>query len=422
MNTRPSLVLVCGWACLSAVVQAGTVSIVPSSSTVAQGGSVIFSVTAEPAAYVQQVVVTYQGESVQDVSTTVPFSTAHTFNTPADGLVVTATATYSNGEPEAQSTATVDVVGITLLGPDAPLRGWPTSYKVQSNPIGKPLNDINWTYVWAGGLNSSQGNSVWSGMMVLSGVLTVRVTVSGFMLETSKNISVVPRNWSTAISCVQDSDPDYGDIPTYYAELGCNRDIRSHYSSYLFVPRNGPTDFSPSFTLAEVRSGPCAGRWYVASSTLRCERETAINRYIKADGPVLGNANFYGANANCFSSSPAHFVQAVKNHEYRGTPDTPQSLGGHQGRIENAVIGYGYDPKRWIEPLVAENQYVLRLIANDTISNCESDIIFFVANELYMITYGPNWGSGDALGTGQHSVWDDLFMMWTDCLYGPDSF
>lgn len=422
MKARWMVVFLIGWALLAPPAHGATVSITPATSTVARGGGITFTVTVEPATYVQGVSVTYQGESGQDVGTGVPFYATHTFNSPADNLVVTARVTYSNGDPDGQATATVSVVGLVISGSANPPRAWSTGYAVQSNPSGKALSQINWTYSWSDGSNTYQNSATWSGKMVVPGTLVVTAVVSGVAAQASKPVAITPRSWPISITCVQDNDPDYGDPPIPWVELGSNRDQNSHYSNYFFAPRNGDTDFSPARTLSQVTSGPCAGLWYVASSTLKCQRETVISRYVKPGGPVLGATNFYAANANCFSSSVDDFIQALKNHEYRGTPDTPKSWGGHQGRTESAIIDLSCDPRQRIEALTDRNPSNLSETINATINSDEMTVIDYATDELYMETWGPNWGSGNGLGCGDHSSWDDSTSAWTDCVTGPSKF
>jgi hypothetical protein len=422
MKTRWIVLFLSGWAWVAAPADGATVSITPATSTVAQGGSAAFTVTATPSTYVQQVTVSYQGEVGQDVGTSTPFYTSHTFDTPANGLVVTATVTYWNGDPAGQATATVDVVGLKITGPASPQRGYATAFLVQSNPSGKTLSQINWSYVWPGGSNTYQNSAAWSGKLVVDGTLTVSAVVSGVLCQASQDVHVTPRNWSTPVTCAQDNDPNYGDLPTTLADLGSNRDQDSNVVSYIFVPRNGGFDFSPACTLAQVSVGPCAGLWYVAACTLKCQRETVINRYIKPDGPVLGDTNFAGANANCFSTSVGDFVQAVKNHEYRGTPDTFKSPGGHQGRIEGSILDDSHDAKQHIEEMTGQDYFSLLLAVNTRISNDESAVYDCATDEWYLQNWGPNWGSEYGLGTGLHSCWDPDGQTWTGCVNEPGVF
>jgi hypothetical protein len=413
--------LVGGYVCFAAPVEGAMVSISPSSSTVAQGGSIAFTVTVQPSTYVQQVAVSYPGEGAQDVGGSAPFQTTHTFDTAGDGLLVTATVTYNNGDPVGQATASVNVVGLIIAGSTSPVRASQVTYSVQSNPAGKSLSQINWTYAWGGGYNTST-STTWGGKMVVGGTLTVSAVVGGVTAQVSRTISVVPRSWTTPITCAQDNDPDFGDVPTVFVDLGMNRDRDSDVDNYVFVPRNSGVDFTPARWLSQVPDGPCAGWWFVGSSTLKCQRETVINRYIKSDGPVLGSTNFYGANTYCFSTSPGDFVQAVKNHEYRGTPDTAQSPDGHQGRIEKSILDDGHDAKQAIEGLLDRECLNLSSLVDATILIHEIAICSFYTDEVYMETWGPNWGSGEGLGTGQHSCWDDQRSTWTDCVNNPDTF
>lgn len=302
------------------------------------------------------------------------------------------------------------------------MRGWPCSYMIQSEPSGLPLSSIQWSYSWHDGSNTYQDSTIWSGRMVVDGTLVVTAMVGDEWCVASMVVTITPRNWTISVSCAQDNDPDYGDIPKQWTDLGSNRDRDSNFVAYVFVPRSAGFDFSPARTLAQVPSGPCAGWWYVSSTSLKCNRETVINRYIKPDGPMLGSTNFFGANADCFSTSPSHFLQAAMNHEYRGTPDTPMSPGGHQGRTEMAIFLNGNDPKQKIESLTRRDPGSLSMMVNTAISNAETSVLYLATDETYMQTWGPNWGGPDGLGVGLHAVWNDFYYAWTACVYRPDTF
>jgi hypothetical protein len=66
--------------------------------------------------------------------------------------------------------------------------------------------------------------------------------------------------------------------------------------------------------------------------------------------------------------------------------------------------------------------FTLSSMVDTTILYHETAILYFAADEIYMGTWGPNWGSGEGLGTGQHSCWDDQRSTWTDCVNNPDTF
>lgn len=413
-----------------------TVEITSDVATVAEGESITFTVTVTPSTYVQKVILTYEGEQGQDEDTTAPYVLVHQFDTPGDDITVTATVEYTNGDPDGQDTLDADVVGLTLLGNSAPWRAWPVGYLVQSNPAGKAIDQFNWTYAWSGGSNVYQDNdandddkSTWSGKMVVNGTLSCSATVSGVPVSKSLAITITPRNWTVPISCAQDNEPDWGSEPVVICALGEHRDRDSNIGLYIFVPRNGPTDFSPARTIQQVTLGPCEGWWYVSSSILKCQQETAINKYIKDGGPKPSGAseNFYDKNdSDCFDYYPSfgagEFVQAVKNHEYRGTPDTYKSIEGHHGRVEKSIRDDGYDAKAAIEPLTSRSQSTLEDAIDNAISDNEDSVFDFASDESYMDTYGPNWGGYGALGLGGHSRWDPNTTSWTICNNEPTEF
>jgi hypothetical protein len=410
-----------------------TVSLTSDVSTVAEGGDVTFTVTVTPDTYVDRVILTYEGEVGSDIDTTSPYVIVHEFNDPMDDLTVTATVEYNNGDPDGVDTLDVDVVGLTITGGLTPLRALPTGYVAESNPTGKVIDQFDWTYKGAlGWTNTYQDDdsddddkSVWNGKMVFDGTITCSATVSGVSVSRSETVTITPRSWPVPITCDTDNEPGWGDIPTDTASLGANRGRDTDGAGYFFEPRNGTSDFTPARTLSKVPFGPCKDWWYVANSILKCQRETVINKYIKSDGPELGGKNFYDVNNDneCFSSSSGAFVQAVENHEYRGTPDTFKSVEGHHGRTEKSILDDGYDAKQSIESLTHRSQFVLKIMVNNAIIADENEIDDYALDETYMETYGVNWGTDEgSLGTGQYSYWDINGPNWTYCDSGYDSF
>lgn len=411
-----------------------TVTLTSNIGTVAEGGSITFTTTVTPSTYVTKVILSYEGGG-SDEDTSYPYVINHTFNTPMDNLTVTATVKYSDSTPDGSATLDVNVVGLQISGGTTPTRGTTITYQAQSNPAGKAIDQFNWSYAWTingGGSNTFQDNdtdndnkSNWSGRMVLSGTLTCSATISGVNCQKSLSISITARSWPIAITCAQDNESDWGPVPITSAELGKNRDRDSNVNGYIFVPRNSSNDFSPARTLAQATSGPCNGWYYVSSSTLKCQRETVINRYIKLNGPLPSGAsvNFYDANNNvCFVASD--FVQAVKNHEYRGTPDTAKSSEGHQGRIERSLLDLGYDAKQHIESLVHQSSSSLSAAVDSTIVGDEDNVSSFALSEEDMDALGPNWGDdAGSLGYGGNNRWVTGSNYWTSgCANGPLNF
>jgi hypothetical protein len=418
-----------------AVQATGTVSITSDVSTVAVGGSITFTVTVTPNDHVATVILTYEGETGQDEDTADPWVFTHQFGTPTDNLTVIATVYYDNGDPPESASLDVNVVDLKITGSVSMLRGLTAAYLAESLPAGKAIDRFDWAYEWPGGANSYQDNdvdgdnrSVWLGRMVVSGTLTCRAIVSGISLQKSLPVEVRARSWSTAITCAKNNESGWGDEPVIGEELGQNRDRDSNNVAFIFVPQLAGGDFSTARTLNQVTSGPCSGLWFVYSSGLKCQRETVINKYIMSGGPVpLGTtANFYDVNGSgCFAPyyTADSFILAVAHHEYRGTPEIFKSLGGHQGRVEQAIIDFGYDPKILIEPLLSRNANDLAMEIDDIVAYAQNEVYTYESDESYMEMYGPNWGWGiDALGAGGHSRWDPTFGGWTDCVNGPFDF
>lgn len=425
-----------GWAGESLAV--ATVELTSNVSTVAEGGYVTFTVTVTPSTYVDTVTLSYEGEQNPDQDSTAPYEFQHQFNTPMDGLTVTATVSYTNGDPDGGDTLDIDVVGLTIHGTTSPPRGWPTGYLAQSNPPGKAISQFTWHYAWNGGSNlyldfdlDDDNRSAWSGVIVVDGTLTCSVFISGVNVVRQMNISVTPRNWPIPITCAQDNESSWGDVPEPGTSLGENRDRDSDFTSYIFVPRGTGNDFTSAVTVAQIAYGPCVGLWYLVGSTLSCQRETVINRYIKDGGPMPAGAseNFFDHNdGTCFYNA-ADFVEAVGNHEYRGPSGAVRSIDGHQGRIEKWIQApdpphMPFDVKQMVEGLTASTKSALLSLVNSTVDSAEDAVFEYAGDEDYLQTVGPNWGGHeDYWKGGQHDRWDDYSTEWfTGCEDGPDYF
>jgi hypothetical protein len=419
----------------TAVGVGATVSVSASAGTVAEGASLTLTCTVTPSTYVTQVVFSYEDGSSSDTVTSAPYQVAHAFNTPMDALTVTATVAYSNGDPNDQATTDVNVVGLSLSGSTAPRRASTVAYAARSNPVGKAISQFNWTYTAEGVTNSytdydtdNDDISYWSGKMVISGTLTVQATISGVACTKQVAVTVQPRTgWTLPISCAQDNNAVWGDEPTESQPLGMYRDRDSDEVGRLFVPQPTDGDFSSAVTLTRVSSGPCLDWWYVGASTLKCQRETVINQYIKYGGPAPQGSsdNFFDHNDTyCLYGDAADFVQAVMNHEYRGTPDTARSENGHHGRTENGVADaeIAGDPKVAIESLAARSSANLQSLVDVTVESTETNLGSYALDESWSVS-GPNWGAGaNALGSGLHACWISFGLGWTDCNSEPEDF
>lgn len=422
-------------AVLVAVAESPGASVVlsPDVSTIGRGGTIHFTVTVTPSTYVDRVLLSYQGETGQDVDTTAPYQFSHAFPDTGLDIAVTATVVYNNNDPDDTDTVYVNVIDLVMIGNPAPMRGWLATYIAESDPPGQLVEEATWKYEWNGGFNTYNDHepddyefSYWNGRMIVPGTISCSALIGGVAVEAQMVINPAARLWPIPITCVEDNESTWGSPPIPDATLGQNRD-RDSDTSYVFVPRSGPASWDPAFTVSQVTTGPCQGWYYVSSSSLRCQRETVINRYIKWNGPTFGGINWYDRNdqAGCFTTVSADFVLAVMNHEYRGTPPVAGSLGGHQGRFEYAILVGGYDPKQRIEALAHRtSSLLLRTLVNDAINADEQAVKSFGEDETYMTTYGPNWSAFnyDSLGAGPNSRWDPDSSSWTACIHGPENF
>ncbi len=441
---RRTILAIVMCSCVSGLVAEGAVTVTPSVPAIAQGGSVTFTVSVVPDTYIQTVYLSYEGESSVDEKSSPPFVFSHQFNNPMLDLTVTATVTYSNGPPEVASTD-IDVAGITITGPATPLRGWPAAYTARTNPTGITGAQFNWSCDTPHGtvtftdLNADgDDKSVWAGAMVADSTLSCSAALGGAQTQpTSKPVTPAPRNWSTPITCAQDNDAGWGEIPEPGVKVGMNcLLIGPEAEGYFTPPPVAPVGYRAAWTMATASTGPNESLKYVSSSTLACARETLINKHIKADGPAVGALTWQEANLFCLASSPVClgsgpecYVDAVRHHEYRGTPDVFKSLEGHQGRIELCIRDGGYDPRKNIEDLTATDESTLSSLVNERLFVCSVNIHFF-SDDLYMLAYGPNWGGDGSLGQGYSATafqsWDEFNQVWvwtwSDCIYGPLDF
>lgn len=415
-----------------AVGAGATVSLAGDATAVAEGGEITFTCTIAPTTNVSRVTFSYADGSRSEVQTTAPFEVTHAFGTPMAALTVTATVSYSNGDADQEATTDVGVVGLTLSGSASPTRGYSVMYMATANPAGTSVTQFDWTFASGGFANTytdydadHNGISSWFGKMVVSGTLTVQATIGGVACSKQMAIDVAPRGgWELPLSCAQDNEPDWGDEPTELAGPSQSRDRDSNNPFLFLVPQPVQGDFGSAVSLTRVTSGPSKDWWYVSASSLACSRETVINKYIKSGGPAPAGAleNFFDRNnLYCLAGTADTFVQAVKNHEFRGTPAIVRSENGHYGRTEKAVsdVVIAGDPKLTIESLTDRDGANLQSRIDDTIGHVESLLRDFVIDESFGAS-GPNWGGVGALGLGGHAAW--LGSGWTECSSAPFNF
>jgi hypothetical protein len=276
---------------------------------------------------------------------------------------------------------------------------------------------------------NSDDLSPWRGTVVISGTIETSATILGVACTKSMNINVKSRpltTWTMPIACVEDNEATWGLPPIdQNVAFGMIEDRESN-TGRIIVPQSSEGNYADGVTLSQVTSGPNAGMWYVRFNTLEIDMETVINQHIKADAPPpdVGEDNFFDHNNDpndgCIADDMADFVQAVKNHEYRGTPPTEKSLEGHFGRIEYEFDQMG-DPLPTIEAMLATSESALLDAVNGELADFEAFLWMFTAHGDWSDA-GPNWGGTGSLGSGKHDRYD-LQSGWTSgCEWGPDYF
>ncbi len=413
----------------------GGVSLSASVSGVEKGGTITFTATTDESDPVVKVTFSYEGTGSTDEDTSSPYQVVKTMDwaTIVD-LTVTATFDFQNISDQ-QDTVDVDVVDILVVGATQPMRGAGASYIARTQPTGLSVSswawscdnavlDANWTDT-----TNSDDVSAWMGIMAVSGTIEVGATVLGIACEDSISVSIRSRSggiWETPVDCTEDNEPNWGSPLLGLGEaLGHIRD-RTSDVVYIIVPQTSEGDWSDAVTLSQIASGPNTGIWYVFTNTLEVDMETVINRFAKSSGPPPeeGATNFFDYNddtGGCIEDDMADFVQAIENHEYRGTPPTEKSLEGHFGRIEYELDVTG-DPAAEIEDHVSNSEANLMTLINASLSLIEGSLGAFSADGSWSDA-GPNWGGAGSLGSGKHTRYDiDSEEYYDGCTFGPENF
>jgi hypothetical protein len=420
------------------------VTITASVSGVQKGGAITFTATTDESDPVDDVTFSYEGTTDTDVDTTSPYQVTTTMDwTTLEDLTVTATFAY-NSIADQSDTVDVDVIDITFIGPSSPVRGSTASFWAITSPSGIGVSSWSWSYdydaaryqsntvTWTDTANSDHVSN-WLGTIAEPGTVEVSATISGVSCTKNASISITPRSggaWVTPVACVEDNEPNWGSLIDVSGEntYGQIRDLEGNAPENILVPQTSADDWSDAVTIREITLGPNKGLFYVYNTTLEVDQETVINQHIKSGAPNPPGASentfeHNDASGGCQEGEMGDFVQAIKNHEYRGTPSTASSLEGHFGRLEY-WFDNNPDPSVSIESVTDTTENDVVTAVNTTLDFIEGDIQFFMGHQGFgdWPETGPNWGGAGSLGSGQHSVFDDYGFSWTACDYGPANF
>jgi hypothetical protein len=395
------------------------VTVTSSVGGVQKGGSITFTAATNESDPVVKVTFTYEGTAGSDEVTSSPYVVTKTMNwTTMINLTVTATFDFQN-LPDQQGSVDVNVVDILMTSNSTPTRGSWTNYIANARPAGISVGSWSWTYqnttqnVYYTDTSDNDALSSWGGTIAISGTVTVQATIQGVNCTQSRTITVQPRTtsaWTTPVTCAEDNDPDWGVRLDGAQVMFSEHHDKDSDVGRIIVPQASEGDWSDAVTLAQIASGPNKDIWYVQSNVLEIDMETVINQFLKSGGPPpeQGATNFFdhnNASGGCIEDDMTDFVQACKNHEYRGTPPTAKSLEGHFGRIEYG-LDYTEDPAAAVEPLMATLQSQLQTLIDTALESIENDLYYFCGEDDSWSQAGPNWGGTGSLGSGKHTRYD----------------
>ena len=227
------------------------------------------------------------------------------------------TVTDNDGDTaSADITVTVEPapdIALELSGPDTITRGESGTYTASITPANLslgPLPTFRWKYTATveratthirkniTPTTQTPQSTTWSGAMIESGTLEVRVTVNNQQLTQALSVTVNGRDWVTEIPITKDTTDWGSEAPVSHADLGeIVYDI----------------DFTPEtdLTTTEVSSGPNKGIKYTSVLNLRAPYTIRINRHFgvaETDLPTCWSA-FKNANARY-----ADFESEVKSY------------------------------------------------------------------------------------------------------------
>jgi hypothetical protein len=154
-------------------------------------------------------------------------------------------------------------------------------------------------------------------------------------------ITVEDRIWNVVHSTDDDAWTDWGVFP--FGSRGQNINQHTHSKAPIIGTTVG--DWSDDITIAKIddSNGPFDGYWYNSTHSLRVERETRINQYLKG---TVGGVN-WPAEQNDFQSNPGAYapvltatqiLNGVKAHENQGNAapnfNTSPKQGGHSALMK----------------------------------------------------------------------------------------
>lgn len=164
----------------------------------------------------------------------------------------------------------------------------------------------------------------WTGNMITSGVVSVRVTVNGILYDRSASVTVSRRSGWTWYSNVGGVHPgSTGEIDSCFPGNGMSLDslvgltatidCATTGTGVLFKPTATQLSDGNGLVIDQVAGGgPNKGLWYISSATIGMDLRTQVLRHYRADGPTHTIANVPSITSQCQTSNPLN-VAAVNS-------------------------------------------------------------------------------------------------------------
>ncbi len=238
-------------------------------------------------------------------------------------------------------------------------------------------------------VTSASPDTVWSGLGVLSGEVSVFVQTGSAVDTLTAAWTVLPRTgpdwrWSEVNWEFQEDGPaicGYSDFTlpfggSFPGRLAVNR-RRSDCAEGGSIEPNLRSVPEAGTTVAQVASGPNTGLWYVTASTFHIDRVTEMNPFVRPGGPthllpngpdynackqalgVQGNppiaVSFHLFNTVCKGFDLNPMYAGIWAHEGFGTqnPLDSATANGHEARRRIAARDIQNDPRIIVEEMVS---------------------------------------------------------------------
>jgi hypothetical protein len=272
------------------------------------------------------------------------------------------------------SSGTGGTGGCANCGPDVPRVQCPSVQRGQRvrclvSPAGD-LDVISWTFTdGTSTVTGPSGNTEWSGPVVASGDVTVRMRDGTVLVGT---MSVQDRGWTWATHAVSEYSDGTGVqclnyTPTFNSIEGLNLPLgATSCTSTRRQIQPDSYDGGDGFVAATVPGGPNRGMHYVSSASLSLRRESTYNSGVFPAAPRVPliqtplyphqtlcgrtTANWYEFNT-CMHADADGFIAGLRAHEGRGS----HGNNGHYSAAYNAVADPANDPMILFDRIVATN-------------------------------------------------------------------